>query len=155
MMRKSACCSALIVATFTIALFGCSSRPEQVSVSGPINLAANQRTVIRSPQPLMTANYWTSVCLLPAAPTRLVTLPKYGLVGPDGQEAMPKVTAKSPEGIEDSLPIHGNYKTAEGWWLCFQPLPDPEKRHPLYSEIIIVVPAAVSLKSITWHSVNK
>lgn len=146
-----------IFAIAILSVVGCTPVPdrEHLLVSGPVHVSANQRFSIKSPNLLHTPNYWNSVCLLPDLPTQLSEVPNFGFVGASGKPFSPEVHVRNADGIEDSLPDSGDLGTEDGIWLCFQPKGDNVQLHSPYTEVVILSPEPISIKSIKWHSSDK
>ena len=147
----SVVCMLLVV----LVVGACSPGREHVTVSGPIQVPANQRVSIKAPSLLHTPNYWNSVCLLPENPTQVTSTTDFGFVGQDGKKFTPKVSVRSMDGDEDQLPISGDLGNEDGIWLCFQSAGGEQKLHSPYSEVIVSTLEPMYLKAIKWHSSDK
>ncbi len=145
----------LCVGFFILSIWGCSPEREHIIVSGPVHVLANQRISIKSPIPLHTPNYWNSVCLLPDIPTQAAKLPDYGFVNDKGKAFKPVVNVGNVAGVEDSLPVTGNLGAEDGIWLCFEPKGGNVQLHSPYTDVILLSPEPITIKSIKWHSSDK
>ena len=132
-----------------------TSEHEHVLVSGPLNVNANQRTIVKSPISLQTPNYFNSVCLLPANPTELQAAPDFGFVNQGGKKFNPGVYARNKAGVEDRFPIVGNLMAQDGVWQCYDAEGISDNLHSPYVEIVIFSPEPLNLRAIKWHSSDK